>query len=128
MGRAETLRVRPAAAVRHHQDALDLFRRHGDRDGETWSLNGLGEAYHAAGNAAAAKANHVQALAAAARTGALEQEARAHCGLARVESAGTARLHYDSAIAIYTELGLLVSAQLGAELASLSGRSFVDLL
>lgn len=105
LGRTETLRARPVDAVRHHQKALDLFRRHGDRDGETWSLNGLGEAHQAAGDAAAAQANHAQALTMATRTGAHEQEARAHHGLARVETADAARLHHDSAIAIYADLG-----------------------
>lgn len=44
--------------------------------------------------------------------GAREQEARAHRGLARVETAGadTARLHHESAIAIYADLGLPVAA------------------
>lgn len=127
LGRTETLRARPADAVRHHQEALDLFRRHGDRDGETWSLNGLGEAYQAAGNTAAAQANHAQALTVAARTGAHEQEARAHRGLARAHAIPhTASPHYDRAIAIYTELGLLAAEQIQAELADLSGQSFVD--
>nr|AXL05645.1 XRE family transcriptional regulator [uncultured bacterium] len=128
LGRTATRHGRPADAVRHHAEALELFRGHGDRDGETWSLNGLGEAHHAAGNAVAAAVNHAQALALAARTGALEQEARAHHGLARVgtEDADTVRLHYDSALAIYTELGLAVADQVRVELANLSEESFVD--
>jgi DNA-binding SARP family transcriptional activator/tetratricopeptide (TPR) repeat protein len=128
LGRTATLRGRLADAVRHHEEALELFRGHGDRDGEAWSLNGLGEAYHAAGDATAAEAHHTQALTVAVRTGALEQEARAHRGLARVETADadTVRLHYDSAIAIYAELGLLVAEQIRAELASVSGQSLVD--
>jgi DNA-binding SARP family transcriptional activator/tetratricopeptide (TPR) repeat protein len=122
LGRTKTLLARPVDAVGHHQEALDLFRRHGDRDGETWSLNGLGEAYQAAGNVAAAQANHAQALTVAARTGAHEQEARAHRGLARAHAIPhTAIPHYDRAIAIYTELGLLIAEQIRAELADLCG-------
>jgi DNA-binding SARP family transcriptional activator/tetratricopeptide (TPR) repeat protein len=119
LGRTKTLLAQPADAIRHHSEALDLFRRHGDRDGETWSLNGLGEAYQAAGNAAAAHANHAQALTVATRTGAHEQEARAHRGLARASSPTTTTSpHYDRAIAIYTELGLLAAEQIQAELAT----------
>jgi hypothetical protein len=124
LGRTKTLLARPADAVRHHQEALDLFHRHGNRDGETWSLNGLGEAHQAAGNAAAAQANHAQALTVAARTGAHEQEARAHRGLARAGTPHTASPHYDRAIAIYTELGLPAAEEIQAELADLSGQSF----
>ncbi|HEX6344439.1 AfsR/SARP family transcriptional regulator [Umezawaea sp.] len=120
LGRAETLRGRPYDAAAHHRRSLDLFRRYGDRDGEAWSLNGLGEALQASGSTAAARANHAEALAAATRIGAHEQVARAHHGLARTTGAAAARPHYDSAIAIYTDLGLAAADRIRAELACLS--------
>jgi len=120
MGRAETSRGRAEDGIRHHREALELFRAHGDRDGEASSLNGLGEAHLAAGDKAAARVHHAEALLTAERTGAAEQEARAHRGLARAAaSVEDAHPHYDRAIAIYSELGLRTADLVAAELAGL---------
>ncbi len=121
VARVETLSGRPADAIRHHREALDLFRTHGDRDGEVWSLNGLGEAHYATGDPATARARHAEALTMAERTGAAEQEARAHRGLARAAtSSAAAHAHYARALAIYAELGLHTADLVEAEQARLT--------
>jgi hypothetical protein len=68
----------------HHQQALDVFREIGEREGQALALNGLGEAAHAAGRPGEALAHHTEALAIATETGARDQQIRARKGLAPV--------------------------------------------
>jgi tetratricopeptide (TPR) repeat protein len=104
-----------------HQEALTFFRSTGERDAEAWALNGLGEARHAAGDAASALTHHDAALLVATDTGVQDQRARAELGLGRAHDAlgdrDLARRHYERALAVYTELG---STEAGAAEALLS--------
>lgn len=69
--------------MKHHEQALDLFREAGNGLGEAWALNGLGEATRRSGDTTNAFAHHNAALAAADRVGgASDQRIRAHTGLA----------------------------------------------
>jgi tetratricopeptide (TPR) repeat protein len=111
---------RTEQAMDHYSQALDLFREIGDRDGEAWSLNGLGECARAAGNPVQALTHHL----AAADTGARDQQARAHAGLAHAYEALSepvpARQHYERALALFTELGMPDAAHLRDRLDALS--------
>jgi DNA-binding SARP family transcriptional activator/tetratricopeptide (TPR) repeat protein len=121
LGKVETMRGRYDRAADLHGQALTLFREQGDRAGEAWALNGLAETTPT--DAAASLVHHTEALHTATHTGALDQQARAHAGLARAHRATgaltTARTHYDQAARIYTDIGLPAAAQIRAELAEL---------
>jgi DNA-binding SARP family transcriptional activator/tetratricopeptide (TPR) repeat protein len=124
LGTAETLLGRSAEAAGRHRQALALFRELGERSGEAWSLNGLGESDDAGGRPAEARAvYHTAALTVAERAGALDQQARAHMGLARAHRATAdldiARAHYEQASAIYAELGMDEAGAVSTELATL---------
>jgi tetratricopeptide (TPR) repeat protein len=71
-------------AVTYHRDAMALFRRLGDRHGESCAHNGLGEAARVAERPDEAIVQHLAAYTIAAQTDVadLEQQARAHAGLA----------------------------------------------
>jgi DNA-binding SARP family transcriptional activator len=122
LGKVETMRGRYDQAAGHHQQALTLFREQGDRAGEAWALNGLAEASRTV--AGQALVHHTDALHAATRTGARDQQARAHAGLARVHRANgdftVARIHYEQAAEIYADIGLPAADQIRTELAELS--------
>jgi hypothetical protein len=53
---------RLADGVRCHEEAHKLFRELGERDGEAWALNGLGEAARKTGDLERATAHHATAL------------------------------------------------------------------
>jgi tetratricopeptide (TPR) repeat protein len=110
MGTVLTRLARPSIAIEYHEEALTLFGEAGDRDGEAWALNGLGEAANAEQQPANALARHRAALTIATETGARAQQARAHAGLGTacralgdVERAGH---HLRQALSLYTSLGM----------------------
>jgi tetratricopeptide (TPR) repeat protein len=114
-------------AVRQHQSALDRFRRTGETEGQIYALNGLGEAALAAGDHATAMSRHTAALAIADELDILDQQARAHAGIARAHrSLGDdvpARRHYEAALTRYTELGMPQAAEVRAALEAPEGWS-----
>jgi tetratricopeptide (TPR) repeat protein len=114
----------PATASGYFARALRIFREIGDREGEAWALNGLGEAASTAGRPADALGHHTAALALATDLGVTIQQARAHAGLGRAHLAladpGQARHHYERALAIYTELEAPEADQLRGRLATCS--------
>jgi tetratricopeptide (TPR) repeat protein len=71
-------------AATYHRDAMALFLRLGDRHGESCAHNGLGEAARVAGRPDEAIMEHTAAYAIAVEPDVadLEQQARAHTGLA----------------------------------------------
>jgi hypothetical protein len=107
-----------------------LFRDIHDREGETWALNGLGEATHAADSPADALAHHTSALTIATDPGIRAQQTRAHAGLGHAYRAlsgpDPCPCTLEQAVAIYTDLGSpeanqvrLSNRQFGQNLASL---------
>jgi len=95
---------------------LAFYRAAGDRDGEAWALNGLGEAVHGAGSGAEALDHFAGARAIATELGLRDQVARAHAGLAHAHQAVghplLARRHLEEAINRYTELDMPEAGQL----------------
>jgi tetratricopeptide (TPR) repeat protein len=79
----------------------------GDREGESYSLNGLGEAALADGRAREALTHHEQARDIAIETGSREELARALTGLGRARAAlgdtVAARATLERALALYVE-------------------------
>ena len=71
-GLLPSLRYPPASP----RDALAIFRDIGDRDGEAWASNGLGEAALTAGRLGAALGHHTAALRTATEIGGPDQQAR----------------------------------------------------
>src|SRR5262249_16096713 len=123
LGMVETLRGRYDQAAGHHQQALTLFRDQGDRHGEAWAPNRLPQ------TAPPAPASPLpptpEALPPPPRAVSLDQQARAHAGLARAQHAAGdvtgALTHYTQAAEIYTDIGLTPAAdRLRTELAELS--------
>jgi tetratricopeptide (TPR) repeat protein len=102
---------------------VSLFRELGERFSEAWTLNGLGEATHAAGRPADALAHHTAACAIADEIGSSGQQARAHAGLGHAHQAlgelTRARRHYEHALALYTRLGLPEADEVRAHLTTL---------
>ena len=76
----------------------------------------------AAGQPADAHARYADALTGAARNGELDEQARAHHGLARTSHTtgdpGQARHHWTEALTLYTTLGAPEADQIRAHLAS----------
>jgi tetratricopeptide (TPR) repeat protein len=101
-------------------------RATGDRDGETWVLNGLGEAAHATGRFGEARGYFDAAAAIAAEIGLRDQEARAHAGLAlahqSLDQSEQARVHNEKALTWYADLGMPeadeIRTRMGVSLAS----------
>jgi hypothetical protein len=95
---------------------LVIFRESGERAGEVYALNGLGEAAHTAGRPADALAHHTDAHTMAVDIGARDQQARAHHTLGNPAGA---RESYRQALTLYTDLGVSQADQIRAHLAAL---------
>jgi tetratricopeptide (TPR) repeat protein/transcriptional regulator with XRE-family HTH domain len=124
LGVAHTTAGQTDRAADHFEASLAIFRRIGDPAGVASAYNGLGEVARARGRSDVAAVQHAAALEAAG--GSLEQQARAHRGLA---IAGRARgdqvdaiEHYKRAADLYRALGAAEADEMLAELAEL-GRS-----
>jgi tetratricopeptide (TPR) repeat protein len=112
-----------ANAIKHHQEALALFRQIDDRGGECEALNGVGETLYATGQPASARAHHLAALALAVETGDHYEQARAHAGVAHahriIGENAQARRHWQNALALYTKLEVPDADDVRAHLAVL---------
>jgi tetratricopeptide (TPR) repeat protein len=111
-------------ATARFTQALGLFGEIGDRSGEAWARNGLGEAARTTGHSADALTHHTAALTIAIEIGARDQQARAHTGLGHAYHAladpARARRHYQHALALYTDLEAPEAADVEARLAAVS--------
>jgi DNA-binding SARP family transcriptional activator/Tfp pilus assembly protein PilF len=100
---------RTQLAARHLRQALALYRDMGNRSGEADALNSLGEVLLADGQPGDSGSQHVTALSLAAQIGDRYQQARAHHGLGQADRASgdrdQAELHWQQALALFTELG-----------------------
>jgi hypothetical protein len=100
-----------------------MFRETGYREGEACTLNGLGEAAHAASRPADARAYHTTADTIAADIGAHAQQARAHTGLGYAHHTlgdpTLAREHYPHALTLYTDLGMPEADEIRGRLVTL---------
>jgi tetratricopeptide (TPR) repeat protein/transcriptional regulator with XRE-family HTH domain len=103
------------------QQAVVIVRGH-DQFGEAEAINGLGEAYLAAGRPRQARSCHLIALDLTRQIEDKYEEARAHAGLARTQpaDASPARTleHWRRALALYDALGTPEAAQIRALLAT----------
>jgi tetratricopeptide (TPR) repeat protein len=101
-----------------------LFRETGNPAGQAEALNGLGEAFLAAGRLAAARAHLHDALGLASQLADQYEQARAHHGLGRAWHAlgdsGQARGQWRRALALYARLGAPEADQIRTELAGAS--------
>ncbi|HEV7896939.1 MAG TPA: BTAD domain-containing putative transcriptional regulator [Planosporangium sp.] len=113
---------RYAEAIATQRQALTLMRAIGDLAGECQILNDLGATLSAAGETAEARELHGLALARTEGVGDRYQRARAHDGLA-VAWDGTdparAREHRETALVLFTELGVPERAEVERRLADL---------
>ncbi|MDG4829823.1 tetratricopeptide repeat protein [Solwaraspora sp. WMMD1047] len=121
LGVAHTTAGQTDRAADHFEASLTIFGRIGDPAGVASAYNGLGEVARARGRPDVASVQHAAALESAA--GSLEQQARAHRGLA---VAGRARgdqvdavEHYKRAADLYRALGAAEADEMLAELAGL---------
>ena len=109
-------------AADHHQQAVALTHELGGRS-EVRSLNGLGEALHAAGQPRDARIQHTAALTLATQIGDRYEQALAHNGLAHTHQAAgdpdQARRHWRHALALYTDLGVPDADDVQAHLTAL---------
>jgi DNA-binding SARP family transcriptional activator/tetratricopeptide (TPR) repeat protein len=100
------------------RQALALYREIGNRSGEADALNSLGEVLLAAGQPDDAHSECSAALRLATEIGDTYQQARAHYCLGQARS-GYARVHWQQALALFTELGTPEADQVRAALSSL---------
>nr|MDT0656969.1 tetratricopeptide repeat protein [Micromonospora sp. DSM 115978] len=121
LGAAHATAGQTDRAAGHFEASLAIFRRIGETAGVASACNGLGEVARAEGRPDVAATQHATALAAA--DGSLEQQARAHRGLA---AAGRARgdrdaavEHYKRAADLYRAIGGVEADEVLAELAEL---------
>ncbi|SMD22092.1 AfsR/SARP family transcriptional regulator [Kibdelosporangium aridum] len=70
-------------AAAHYRDALELCELTGHEYGRATALNGLGDALGSTGMIAEARQHYAEALAIAVKIGDLDEQGRAHTGLAR---------------------------------------------
>ncbi|MET0133270.1 MAG: tetratricopeptide repeat protein [Kibdelosporangium sp.] len=103
LGSVRSALGRHEVAIEHLSAALTIFRDTGHRYGEASVLNGLGEALHAA-DRRGALTEHEVALEIAIETGDLDEQVRAHVGIARVHQRGddlrAAREHWRQALSL----------------------------
>ncbi|MEV6965715.1 tetratricopeptide repeat protein [Hamadaea sp. NPDC051192] len=99
----------PAASERFRQ-AVQLFHQVGVPAAEAGSLNGMGEAALRQGRPEEALALYRRALAMAEQIRGFHQEAQAHLGMGHVlralDDEDRARAHFETALELYTGLGL----------------------
>ena len=113
-------------AAAYHREAMALFRRFGDRHGESCAHNGLGEAARIAGLPDEAIVEHAAAYAIAVEPDVadLEQQARAHTGLAdayRIRGdLSEVRRHYRLAQELWAEMNSPEADRIAKILADLS--------
>nr|WP_225953659.1 BTAD domain-containing putative transcriptional regulator [Kibdelosporangium phytohabitans] len=72
-----------ARAATHYSDALALCELTGHEYGRATALNGLGDAFDRTGRRTEARRNYTAALAVAVKIGDVDEQGRAHAGLAR---------------------------------------------
>jgi hypothetical protein len=99
-----------------------MHRGIGDRHGEAWALNALGEVARTAGAAADSVARHSLAHRIAVEIGVIDEQARAQAGLGHAHHAlgagSRARGHFERAVLLYTDLGMPEADELRGELAT----------
>ncbi|GIF62237.1 hypothetical protein Ais01nite_02720 [Asanoa ishikariensis] len=124
IGTLHTRLEEPVPAMAHRRQALAIFRATGTRHGEAFVLNGIGETALIAGRVAEALDSHAAALAIAVEIGARHQEARAHAGLGRAHHTcgelGQARMEYERAYSLYTDLDIPLADQIREDLGAIS--------
>jgi transcriptional regulator with XRE-family HTH domain len=112
-------------AADHHQRAITLFRHGHDRSGEAEACDGLGEVSLALGRPELALVQHAAARDLAGQAGSLDEQARAHHGLAcAFQAAGRvdqAQHSFEEAIRLYARLGAPEADQIRARLSSADG-------
>ncbi len=110
--RAEFRRAAAAAATAWHRQALDLFRRLGDRLGQAWALGGLGEVQLATADYRGASDNLTKALELHRELGQRHSEAVLLNSLGDLSSATSAtddaRRRHSKALSIAREIGARV--------------------
>jgi tetratricopeptide (TPR) repeat protein len=110
LGNVHLGRGEPVPAADYFRRALAEFRETGERSGQAWSINGLGEAAQLAADPLGALKLHLEALAIATTDGNRHQQARSHAFLGRahraLDAGAVARTHYERAYDIYRDLGM----------------------
>ena len=105
----------PERALAHHEPALEIYRHSENRGGELESLNDIGRSLSTLGRLDEAEERHREAERLAISTGDRYQLARVHDGLGHVLHArgdtDDARLHWQQALDLLTELGLSEEAE-----------------
>jgi tetratricopeptide (TPR) repeat protein/transcriptional regulator with XRE-family HTH domain len=121
LGTAHTAAGQTDRAAEHFDASLAIFRRIGETAGAASAYNGLGELAQARDRPDVAAAQHAAALESAA--GSLEQQARAHRGLAVADRARGDQVgaveHFKRAADLYRALGAAEADEMLAELAEL---------
>ena len=96
-------------AADHHHQALELYQALGNPSGEAAALNGW-RGHGRPPSAGTASEQHNRALALLTQVTDRYQEARAHDGLAHAYQltgeTGSARSHWERALALYGDMGL----------------------
>jgi Flp pilus assembly protein TadD len=95
--------------VDRYQQALDIGREIGNRNGQFEAHHGIGRAHHATGDHQGALHRHRDALELAVDLDQAPDQARAHDGLAHAQLAlgntGQARHHWQTALSLLTGVG-----------------------
>jgi Flp pilus assembly protein TadD len=117
-------------AMGHLRQALALFTQMGEQPGEAQALNGLGEAFLAAGRPDDARVQHRAALAVATQIGHKYEQARAENGLGHTYLAtgapDQARTHWRKALSLFTALGTPEAAEVRTRLNKRSDRGYTE--
>jgi DNA-binding SARP family transcriptional activator/tetratricopeptide (TPR) repeat protein len=123
LGEVELREGRCQLATARLRESLALFRETGDRAGEAEALNGLGDVFLAMGHCSPALAEYTAALNVACQIGNMYEKARANNGLACAHrangDAANARLHWQQALCLYTDLAAPEADQVRDQLASI---------
>jgi tetratricopeptide (TPR) repeat protein len=109
-------------AISEHEIAIAQFRELGNPSGEATALNSFGDTLLAAGSPGLARAQHQAALGPAVQADDRYERARAHDGIARTFAAtepDQARIHWKTALTLYTDLGVPEADRVHAVLAGL---------
>jgi DNA-binding SARP family transcriptional activator/tetratricopeptide (TPR) repeat protein len=108
LGVVHTKAGQPRLATKEHREAITIFRRLNHPAGEALALNGLGEALYASDLGEEALVEHEAALAVATQIEDRHEQARAHCGMARIKltdgNPALAQHHLTVALDLYVDL------------------------
>lgn len=117
-------------AIDQLRQALTLAHEIGEADIETGALNDLATTQRAAGRLDEACKHYESALTLAGQTGDRFEQARAHDGIGHLHAnagrTAEARQHWQRAVAIYTELGVPMAAEVRDQLAQLDAQVEVE--